>query len=312
MAECIEAMSEVLSALARGEVFQPLRTVLAPEGAAGVLALMPAHRDGADPLFAVKTIGIFPGNRGRGKDTHQGAVSLFDGQTGELLALVNAAAITAVRTAAVSAVATRALARETAAELALVGAGVQAGSHLAALSLVRPLREVRVVSRNPARAARFVEEQQPRYPFEIRAVETVEKALRDADIVATLTDSAAPVVSREWVEPGTHLNVVGASQPSRREVDTGTMAAASLFVDRRESTVHESGDYRIPLEQGAITADHIRAEIGEVLIGAHPGRAGRDEITLFKSLGLACEDLAAAALACRRARETGAGSFLEF
>jgi ornithine cyclodeaminase len=312
MAACIEAMADALAGLARGELFQPLRMVVRPKDAAGLMAMMPAYRGGSEPAFGVKAIGIFPGNTARGKDTHQGAVALFDGETGELMALVNAAAITALRTAAVSGLATRLLAREDAGDVALVGSGIQARSHLAALDAVRPLRRVRVASRHPANARRLADEMRSRYPFPVEAVDTVEQAVRGADVVATVTDSAEPVVERGWVAPGAHLNVVGASVATRREVDSATMAAASLFVDRRESTINEAGDYLMALAEKAITPDHIRAELGELLAGTRPGRTSRDEITLFKSLGLAVEDLAAASLACRRAREAGAGTWVEF
>jgi ornithine cyclodeaminase/alanine dehydrogenase-like protein (mu-crystallin family) len=312
MSACIDAMADALAGLARGELFQPLRMVVRPQNAAGLMAMMPAYRGGAEPAFGVKAIGIFPGNTARGKDTHQGAVALFDGETGELTALVNAAAVTAIRTAAVSGVATRLLAREDAVDAAIVGSGIQARSHLAALAAVRPLRRVRVASRRFEHARRFAEETGRQHPFAIEPVETVEEALKGALLVATVTDSAEPVVKREWVARGAHLNVVGASVAAKREVDSATMAASRLFVDRRESTVNEAGDYLMPLADKAIGPDHIQAELGEILTGARRGRTSPDEITLFKSLGLAVEDLAAASLACRRAREAGAGTWVEF
>ena len=312
MPACIDAMAQVLARLARGEVHQPLRLVFRPPGAAGLMAFMPAYAGGAEAAFAVKAIGIFPGNAARRMDTHQGAVGLFDGENGELRALLNAAAITAIRTAAVSAVATRVLARDDASDLALIGSGTQARTHLDALACVRSLRRVRVASRRAERAVRFAEDMAGRFSFSVEAVPTAADAVRGADLVVTVTDSAEPVVRREWVAPGTHLNVVGASVPDRREVDSATMAAARLFVDRRESTTHEAGDYLIPLHEGAIRPDHIQAELGEVLIGARPGRTSADEITLFKSLGLAVEDLAAARLAYERALELGVGTFVEF
>jgi ornithine cyclodeaminase/alanine dehydrogenase-like protein (mu-crystallin family) len=312
MAACIEAMAAALSALARGEVHQPLRTIVRPEGAAGLMALMPAYTAAPEPAFGLKLIGVFPGNVARGLDAHQGAVLLLSGETGALLALLNASAITAVRTAAVSGVATRLLARTEAGELAVVGAGVQARTHLEAMAAVRPIRRARVASRGAESARALVAEMAARLPFPIEAAPSVEAAVRGAEIVVTATSSREPVLRREWIAPGAHLNVVGASQPGSRETDSATMAAARLFVDRRESTVNESGDYLVPLREGAIGADHIQGEIGEVLIGARPGRASEAEITLFKSLGLAVEDLAAAAHVYRRARETGAGTWVEY
>jgi ornithine cyclodeaminase len=278
------------------------------------MAFMPAYRASPAPAFAVKAVGIFPGNAARGKDTHQGAVALFDGNTGELSALLDAAAVTAIRTAAVSGVATQLLAREDAGDLALVGAGVQAHTHLAAMASVRRLRRVRVASRRPDRARRFaVEHAALAGPgVAVEAAASVEEAVRGADIVVTVTDSETPVLERAWIAEGCHVNAVGASLPSRREIDSDTVAAARLFVDRRESTVNEAGDYLIPLREGAIGAGHIRGEIGELLLGRCAGRTSPSEITVFKSLGLAVEDLAAAQVAAARAREAGRGTWVEF
>ena len=312
MPVCIDAMAEALTGLSRGEAHQPLRLVFRPPGAAGIMAFMPAYQGGSQPAFGLKAIGIFPGNADRQMDTHQGAVALFDGETGELRALMNGAAITAIRTAAVSALATRLLSREDAGDLALVGSGTQARTHLEALACVRSLRRVRVASRSPERARRFAEEMSASGKVVVEAMASVEEAVRGADLVVLATDSAEPVVKREWISSGAHLNVVGASLPSSREVDSATMAASRLFVDRRESTTNEAGDYLIPLSEGAIGPDHIQGELGEVLIGARTGRKSRDEITLFKSLGLAVEDLAAAAVVSERAFASGVGTWVEF
>ena len=310
MATCIELMAEALAGLARGQAEQPLRLVVRPPGAAGVMALMPAYRGGSAPAFGLKSIGVFPGNLERGLDSHQGALMLFDGDTGELRALLNASEVTAIRTAAVSAVATRVLAREDAGDLAILGSGVQARSHLVALALVRRLRRVRVASLRFNRARAFAAEQGG-HGFPVEAVATAEEAVRGADLVVTATSAAEPVLRGEWIGPGTHLNVVGASLPDRREVDGATMAAARVYVDRRESAENEAGDYRLAVGEGAIPKDHIRAELGEVLIGKAPGRSGPDEITLFKSLGLAVEDLWSAAYLYERAREAGGGAWVE-
>jgi ornithine cyclodeaminase len=312
MGECIEVVAEALAALARGEAEQPLRMVVRPPQAAGLMALMPAYRGGGDPAFGLKVVGVFPKNVEVGKDAHQGVVVLFSGETGEPRALMNASAVTAIRTAAVSGVATRLLAREDAGDLAILGAGVQARTHLSAMAQVRKLRRVRVASRRTERARAFVEEMGKLHPFPIEAAPGVEAALRGADLIVTATSAQTPIVERAFVAAGAHLNVVGASLPMYREVDGATMAGARLFVDRRESTVNEAGDYRLALQEGAIGPDHIRAELGDLLLGRAPGRASRDEITLFKSLGLAVEDLAAAAHVERRAREVGVGTWVEF
>jgi len=310
--ECIPVMAEALAALARGDAHQPLRMVVRPPGAAGLMGLMPAYMAGDRAAYGLKAVCIFPGNAARGKDAHQGGVLLFSAETGELLALMNASAITAIRTAAVSGVATRLLARADAGDLAIVGAGVQARSHLAAMACVRPIRRARVASRSPERAQAFAAELAPRYSFPIQAAETVEAAVRGADLIVTATTAAEPIVRREWIAPGAHLNVVGSSIPTTREVDTATMGDAALFVDRRESTLNEAGDYLFAMRDGAIGPEHIRAEIGELLAGGVPGRTAPDEITLFKSLGLAVEDLAAADYVYRRAQAAGIGSWVDF
>jgi ornithine cyclodeaminase/alanine dehydrogenase-like protein (mu-crystallin family) len=312
MPECILVMEEALSALALGEAYQPLRTIFRPPDVKGVLAMMPTFRETPAPLFGLKAICVFPGNAAIGKDAHQGGVLLFDGGTGEVLALVNASAITAIRTAAVSGLATRLLAREDASDLAIVGTGVQARAHLGAIACVRPLKRVRIASRHFENALNFAREMQPNFPSLIEPVKTVEAALHGADIIVTATTSKDPVLQRDWISKGAHINAIGTFSPKSRELDTATMVEASLFVDRRESALNEAGDYLLAVQEGAIGPTHIRAELGEVLTGSHPGRDSRDEITVFKSLGLAIEDLAAAAYVYQKAREKNAGTPLEF
>jgi ornithine cyclodeaminase/alanine dehydrogenase-like protein (mu-crystallin family) len=312
MGECIKLMREALVSLAEGRVHQPLRSMIRPPGAAGVMGLMPAYTSGARAGFGLKAICVFKGNAALGIDTHQGAVMLFSAETGELQAVVSAAAVTAIRTAAASAVATAALAREDAGDLAVVGAGVQARSHIEAMSHVRRLRRCRVASRRIESARKLSDELGGSYSFPIEPVETIEGALRGADLIATVTSSAEPVVRREWVSQGAHINAVGSSAASARELDAATVAASSLFVDRVESAVNESGDYLGALKEGLITPEHIRAELGEVLTGTKPGRTSAEEITLFKSLGLGVEDLASAKYLYDKAKETGAGTWVSF
>jgi ornithine cyclodeaminase/alanine dehydrogenase-like protein (mu-crystallin family) len=307
MPGCMQAMEEALVTLARGEFHLPLRPVVRPPGESHLLGLMPTYRSGGRPLYALKTVAIFPDNPSRGLDPHQGTVTLYDGTTGEVLAVMNASPITAIRTAAVSGVATRALAREDARVLAVVGAGHQARPHIAAMLEARPLEEVRISSRSYESAERLAAE----WPL-ARAVESNEDAVRGADVICTVTQSAEPVLSHEWLAPGVHINAVGACFPHTRELDTETVVRSSFFTDRRESCENEAGDYVIPLQEGAISDGHIRAELGEVLAGTAPGRTSPQEITVFESLGLAVEDLAAAEYLMRRARETGAGTTVEF
>jgi ornithine cyclodeaminase/alanine dehydrogenase-like protein (mu-crystallin family) len=295
MGQCIEVMADALAALARGEVHNPLRQAIRAPGAPGLLGLMPAWRGGEGAYYALKEVCVFPENPKRGLDTHLGAVILHSGETGEPLAFMNASAITAIRTAAVSALATRLLARQDASVLAVLGAGVQAKAHLRAIPLVREIREVRTYSRTSG------------------TVRSAEEAVRGADVIVTATSSREPVLRREWIAPGAHVNAVGSSIAAARELDGETVAAASLFVDRRESTVNESGDYLFALREGAIGGpEHIRAELGELLTGSAQGRQSESEITLFKSLGLAVEDLAAAAFLYERARRDGRGTWVEF
>lgn len=312
MSECIDVMEEALIGLARDEAQLPLRTIFKPDKVKGVLAMMPAFRAGDSPMFGLKAICVFPGNAAIGKDAHQGGVMLFDGETGEPRTLVNASAITAIRTAAVSGVATRVLARDDADELAIIGAGVQARTHLSAMACVRPIRRARIVSRRLESAQKFAYEMQPQFPFPIEPVKSAEAAVRDADLIVTATISREPVVKREWISPGAHINAIGTFSPTAREIDTATMVASSLFVDRRESALNEAGDYLLAASEGAIGPDHIRAELGDVLIREHSGRTSRDEITVFKSLGIAIEDLSAAAYVYRKAQADNTGACVEF
>jgi ornithine cyclodeaminase/alanine dehydrogenase-like protein (mu-crystallin family) len=305
MGECIGVMEKALASLARGEVHNPLRSVVRASGANGFLGLMPAFRGGDTPLFALKEVCIFPGNPARGLDTHLGAVLLHNGETGELMGVMNAAAITAIRTAAVSAVATRLLARENARSLAIIGAGVQGRTHLEAIPLVRNIDDIRIVSRSRAKAEALAGKG-------VRVVESVEEAVRGADIIVTATSSREPIIKREWIADGVHINAVGSSIAAARELDGATVAAASLFIDRRESTVNESGDYLSALREGAIGEDHIRGEIGDILIGKTAGRTSPEEITLFKSLGLAVEDLASAEFLFEKASRESAGTWVDW
>ncbi len=306
----------MLAARARGEAHQPLRTVIRPDGAAGLMALMPAYLPGGDPALAagygLKAICITPGNPAAGLDAHQGIVLLSRSATGEPVAVLNASAVTEIRTAAVSAVATRLLARPEAAVLAVVGTGVQARAHARALSADRELALIRVAGRNAGRAAACAQDLRRELGVPVVACATGREAVAGAGIVVTATSSAEPVVRGGWLAPGTHVNAVGACLPSARELDSATVAAAALFADSRESAAAESGDFLLAVADGAIGPGHIRAELGEVLTQAAPGRTDADEITVFESLGLAVEDLAAAALAWRKAEQAGRGTLAPF
>jgi len=314
-AECADAMRSVLAARARGEVFQPLRTVLKPPAAAGLMALMPSYQSGPAAGYGLKAICVTPGNPAVGLDSHQGIVLLSSPDTGQPLAVLNASAVTEIRTAAVSAVATSLLARADANVLAIIGTGVQARAHLEAISATRPLAEVRVAGRTLEKAAKFAADATVGRGSAVPVIgcESVRDAVAGAGIIVTVTSSAEPVLRREWLAPGAHINAVGACLPHARELDTATIAEAALFADSRESVLAESGDYLLAAADGAIGPDHIRAEIGDLLADEdEPGRRNDDEITVFDSLGLAVEDLAAAIVAYRTAREQGAGAWVDF
>lgn len=307
--ECAERMAQVLAAHARGEAHVPLRSVMAAPGAAGFMGLMPAWRGGPEAVFALKAICVMPGNPARGLDAHQGIVTLFAGDTGVPTAILDASAITEVRTAAVSAVATRLLAREDARVLAILGTGVQGRAHLDALLGVREFESARVYSPT-AEHARALASRPTRVDVAVAA--SAEDAVRGADVIVTATNSREPVLAREWISPGAHVNAIGASTLNTRELDLGTVAASAFFCDSRESLRNEAGEYQLALSQGAIRGeDHVRGELGEVLVGSAPGRRSDEELTVFRSLGLAVEDLAAAEHAVARARELGLGVEVE-
>lgn len=315
-AACAEAMAEVLAARARGEAYLPLRSVMMPPGAAGFMGLMPGWRgahDGGGAAFGLKAVCIMPGNPARGLDAHQGIVTLFDGQTGQPTAILDASAITERRTAAVTAVATEALARRDARVLAILGAGVQARSHLEALAPVRAFEQVRIYSPTQAHARRLAQDGAALAGgAELTAAGSVQEALAGADVVVTATSSREPVLRRDWLAAGAHVNAVGASSPQSRELDTATVAASALFCDSRESLRNEAGEFRLAIAEGLIPGEeHVRAELGEVLAGTAAGRGDDAELTVFRSLGLAVEDLAAAQRAVAAAAERRLGTEIE-
>jgi ornithine cyclodeaminase len=311
MAECVDVMQRALTALAMGDAVLPLRSMVWMPDKSGLLGLMPAYL-GAPRSLGLKVISYLPGNHGTDRDSHQGAVLLFDTETGGVLAMIDASSITAIRTAAVSGLATRLLAREDAGDLALLGSGVQAGAHLDAMRAVRRLRRVRVCSLSRDKAIAFARHHEKTLGLPIEAVATGEEAVAGADIICTTTASREPVLFSDWIAEGAHINAVGACFAACRELDTRAVVRSRLYVDRRESVLAESGDFLIPKAEGAIGDDHIVGEIGDILAGRVAGRRAREEVTLFKSLGIAIEDLAAAHHIHARARATGKGIAVDF
>jgi ornithine cyclodeaminase len=302
MEACIEVMADALRATSSGGAVLPLRSVVWMPDRTGMIGLMPGYLDPPSSL-GLKVVSIFPGNHAAGYDSHQGVVMLFDTRFGYPLAIIDASSITAIRTAACSGVATRALARDDAGDLALLGSGVQARTHLAAMRAVRPLRRVRVWSRTPANARRFADES----PVPVEVMPTPHAAVDGADLICTTTAAREPVLEGAWLAPGAHVNAVGACFAATRELDTAAVARARLVVDRKESTLNESGDFLFARRDGAIGEDHILGELGDLLHGRFAGRRAADDITLFKSLGIAIEDLAAAHYIYTQAIAQGAG-----
>ena len=307
MADCIDAVRQALADLARGEGIQPLRPVMWLPEKTGALGMMPGYL-GSIETMGIKTVTVFPGNAGTEHDSHQGTVMLFDAGNGRLKAVIDATEITAVRTAAASAVATDLLARKDSSVLAILGAGVQGHSHARAIPMVRPIDEIRVWSRNPESAERLVED----VDGNARAMPSVGEAVAGADIVCTTTASPDPILSGSLLEAGMHVNAVGSSVPFARELDSEAMARSRIFVDRKESTVNESGDFIMARQEGAVVDDDIVAELGEIIIGTDSGRGSDEEITLFVSLGIAAEDIATADLVYRNAVESNRGLTMEF
>jgi len=238
MTDCIAAMEEAFIELAAGRAVQPVRQVIAVPDGSGALYSMPGRiGDDASGSIAVKLVTLFPGNAANGRQTHQGVIVLFSAADGSPVAVIEAGSVTAVRTAAVSALATRLLAVEDATELAILGSGVQARSHLEAMLHVRPLQRIRVWSRNARNADQFAHAMSSRHSIEVRAVASAEEAVRDAHIVCTVTGSPSPVIDVSWIRAGAHLNAVGASTADARELDSGTVARARVFVDSREAAL---------------------------------------------------------------------------
>ncbi len=307
MDRCIEVMAEALSALARQQAMNPLRSILALPFGDNALAVMPGAQVDP-PAFGVKVISVFPGNREAGLETHQGVVLLFEAEHGQPVALVDASEVTAIRTAAVSGVATRALARDDADDLAIIGSGTQARTHLEAMLAVRPVRRVRAWSPSRERREAFAAAAAERHGVRVEAMSEPRAAVDGATLVCTVSGAREPVVRGEWLAAGCHINAVGSAMPNARELDSEAVRRARLFVDRRESALSESGDVLLAIQDGAIGEDHIAGELGEVLIGSVQGRTGPEQVTLFKSLGLAVEDVAAARAVLEAARGEGAGT----
>ncbi len=297
MPDLIASMESALTAFSRREVEQPVRTVLDVNG--NFFGSMPAYLP-ATPALGTKLVSVFHENAAKGLTTHLATILLFSPETGALEAILDGRYITEARTAAVSAVSAKFLAREDGLVLAIMGSGVQAQSHLEALRCVRAFQSVRIWS--PRNSVAFA------LAHKIHAAESAEAAIRGADVIVLATSSKTPVVDAAWVKPGAHVISVGACRPTEREMDPALLAASSIYVDSREAALKESGDIVMGIREGHFSSQRIRGELGEVACGRAESRRSASEITVFKSLGLAVEDVAAAHLALGRARSEGRGT----
>ncbi|MFI9586462.1 ornithine cyclodeaminase family protein [Streptomyces sp. NPDC052236] len=305
----IDALGPAMADLSAGRASAPNRiAALVPERE-GFLAAMPGYAPSAGALVS-KLVSLFPHNTGTLLPTHQALIVVFDPDSGEPTALLDGTAITAMRTAACSALSARLLAREDAAVLAVLGTGVQARSHARAMCRVRPIRQIRVAGRDPAKAAALADELSSELKTDIRASSTYAEALDGADLVSTATHALEPVVRRPWLAPGVHITSVGFN-PAGREIDDATIAEALVCVESRKAALAAfpagTNDLLMPIRHGVITAEHVHAELGEIVAGKRPGRTSPDQITLYKSVGVAVQDAAAAALVVTAARDRSIG-----
>ncbi len=309
MRDLVPLMERTLAAFSTGGAVQPVRTVVPVTAHRGFLGVMPAYV-AAQEALGLKAVLLYPGNAARDLPTHLATILLLEPETGVLLSVMDGRLVTEMRTAAVSAAATARLARTDVPVWAILGSGVQARSHLEALRVVRAAAEIRVWSRTRTHAERFSAEVNERFGAAVKVMGSPVEAVRGADVICTVTSSETPVLEGKWLAAGAHINAVGAARPEWRELDTEAVVRSRLFVDSRAGAVIEAGDIVGPMREGAVTEGHIQAEIGEVFAGVHPGRTGPREITLFKSLGLAVEDVATARFVYQRAVGRGVGETL--
>lgn len=293
MSECISVMEKAFLSLASGKSAQPLRSLMWLPDKKGLLGMMPGYSSSLD-IMGIKVISVFYDNRELNLPSHQGVVILFDAKQGEPLMMFDANEITAIRTAAASGLATRVLARENSELLAIIGSGEQAKRHIEAIMLVRKIKQINIWSRQEKNANGLAEEIANKYEIPVHVKKNAKDAVESADIICTVTSSKEPIVFGDWISKGAHINAVGSSMATARELDTAAVLKSKLFTDCYESLFNEAGDFLIPKKEGAVTDEHVKGELGEILLGTKKGREGDEEITLFKSLGIAAEDIFAA------------------
>jgi alanine dehydrogenase len=302
----IDAMSGALAEFSAGYVTQPVRTVLEVGAAKNYFGVMPASMNSREAV-GMKLVTVYPGNHAKGLTSHLATILLLDHATGGLMALLDGRYITEARTAAVSAVSVQQLARPEATSLAILGSGVQAQSHFDAIRHVRALTDVRVWSPTAAHRETFAKNAAATSGLSVRACATASDAIRGADIIVLVTASKTPVIDDADVAEGAHICAVGACRPDQREMPTTLVKRARVFVDSRAAALKEAGEVLIPIGEGAITADHIAGELGDLVNDKVTGRSNQQQVTIFKSLGMAVEDVVAASMAVSRAKERGLG-----
>ena len=311
MEECITVMENIFIQLEEDQAFNPLRSAMLIPGENGLLSMMPGYVNKQD-IMGVKSVSVYPENANIGLESHQGSVTLFNALNGTPLAIMDAGQITAIRTAAVSGLATRILAKKNSKILAILGSGIQARTHIEAMTTILNLEEIRVWSKNKKNAKRLVEEQRKKYAIPFRPFDTVNEAIYNADIICTTTAAVEPILQGKYLMQGVHINAVGSSVRNTRELDGFAIKLSKLYVDKIESTINESGDFLMAKQEGTIDDNHIIGTLGEILTKQKKGRKNINDITLFKSLGLAVEDIATAFFIYDKYVKSNKGNWVEF
>lgn len=308
--ELIQVLEQAHIQFSTGKAVMPVRLVVPLPEIKGRITSMPAYLS-EDKALGMKVVTYFQENPKQGLPAILATISLYSTETGKIIAIMDGGYITAIRTACVSAVATKILTNPQTPILGILGAGVQARAHIRALCKVRRISEIKIYSPSGKSGLRVKEELEPEVGVKIEAVGNPEEAVRESDLLVTVTTAKEPILKVDWLKPGVHINAVGSHRPDLRELDGATMKRAKVFVDSKEAIMAECGDVLIAIKEGAISEDHISIEIGEVLAGRKPGRTGAEEITLYKSVGIAVQDVAAAHLVYRKAIERKVGANVE-
>jgi ornithine cyclodeaminase/alanine dehydrogenase-like protein (mu-crystallin family) len=315
MKDCIEAMKHAYIALVNGNAEVPLRTRLQIVPQDAVSLFMPAYvQDKAGNALAIKIVSLFPGNPDHGLAFIQAAVLVLDPNSGKPVALLEGSSLTAIRTGAGSGAATDLLAKKDSRVAAIFGAGAQGRTQLEAICTVRDIHQVWLYDTDDLRASNFVKEMAGKFPIplNIRIAENSSQAVSDADIICCATTATSPVFSDDDLKPGVHINAIGSYTPEMQEIPSRTIARALVIVDSRSATLAETGDLLRPIQEGLITQDHIYSEIGEIALGSKPGRTNSDQITYFKSVGLAVQDAMAAQLVLSNSEKYNLGQIVNF